>query len=200
MTGDDRDQPFQRYPGTVVLRNRLEIRDGEALAFAERMLVRQRVEEGCPGGDFDLAHLQAIHRHCFQDVYPWAGDVRLVPLAKGDSQFCPPDRIGSVMQAIHCRIVRQDYCRGLSPDRFALEAAAIMGDLNGVHPFLDGNGRTQLLYLQQLGRKAGHTIELTRLDRERWIDASIRAGRENPDYDPMRACLRAAIPGRRSKG
>ncbi len=199
MTGGDRDQELYRYPGSTVLRNRLDIRQKEALDYAERMLVRQRLEEGCPLGDFDLAHLRTIHRHCFQDVYHWAGEVRLVPLAKGESRFCPPDRIEPALRGIHTRVVELDFLRGLSADRFAHAAAMIIGGIDVVHPFRDGNGRALLVYLQQLGQKAGHRVELTRLDRERWIDASIRAGRDDPEHDPMRACIRAAIPGRRHK-
>lgn len=196
MNGEERDQQLYRYPGSTVLRNRLDIRDAEGLEFAERVLVRQRMEEGCPGGDFDLAHLQAIHRHLFQDVYDWAGEIRLVPLAKGGSRFFPPDRIGLAMQDIHSRIVKQEYLRGLRPDRFAHEAARIIGDVNVVHPFREGNGRTQAIYLQQLGERARHKIDLTRLERERWIEASISASRADPDYDPMRDCIRAAMSGR----
>jgi len=196
MTGEERDQQLYRYPGSTVLRNRLDIRDAEGLEFAERVLVRQRMEEGCPGGDFDLTHLQAIHHHLFQDVYDWAGEIRLVPLAKSESRFFPPDRIGLAMQDIHSRIVKQGYLRGLRPDRFAQEAASIIGDVNVVHPFREGNGRAQVLYLQQLGERAGHKIDLTRLERERWIEASIRASRADPDYDPMRDCIRDAMPGR----
>ena len=89
-----------QYPGSAVLRNKLDIRDAKALDFAERMLVRQRMGEGCPGGDFDLTPLQVIHRHLFQGVYEWAGETRQVPLAKGDSHFFPPNRIGLAMPGL----------------------------------------------------------------------------------------------------
>ena len=138
--------------------------------------------------------MQALHRHLFQDVYEWAGELRRVPLAKGESRFFPPDRIGLAMQDIHSRILKQNYLRGLRPDRFAEEAGTIIGDVNIVHPFREGNGRTQAIYLQQLGERAGHEVDLTRLDRECWIKASIRASQADPDYEPMRACIREAMP------
>lgn len=193
MTGDERDQQLYRYPGAAVLRNKFDIRDSAALDHAERVHVRQRMEEGCPSGDFDLDHLCAIHRHLFQDVYDWAGDIREVPLAKGESRFFPPNRIALAMQDIHGRIRKRGYLRDLDPNRFAEEAAEIIGDLNLIHPFRDGNGRTQLLYLKQLAEQAGQTIDLTRLDRETWIEASIKANRARPDYDPMRQCIRDAV-------
>jgi cell filamentation protein len=56
------------YPGTTILRNKPGIRDAEQLDAFERRLVTQRAAEGMPTGNFDLAHLQAIHGHLFRDV------------------------------------------------------------------------------------------------------------------------------------
>lgn len=71
------------YPGAGVLRNRLGLTDPDQLDRVERRLVTQRIIEGAPTGDFDVAHLRAIHRHLFQDVYAWAGELRTVEIAKG---------------------------------------------------------------------------------------------------------------------
>jgi len=56
------------YPGTQTLKNKLDIRDPIQLEKIERQLVTQRIRQGVPEGKFDLAHLQGIHRHLFQDV------------------------------------------------------------------------------------------------------------------------------------
>lgn len=80
------DDPYV-WPGSDVLRNRLGIRDAADLNVTERRLVLQRAREGVPTGHFDLAHLRAIHRHLFQDVYDWAGEIRTVEIRKGGSQF-----------------------------------------------------------------------------------------------------------------
>lgn len=194
MSDDQRDETLYRYPDSRVLRNKLDLRDASALAYAERMLVRQRMEEGCPTGDFDLPHLQDIHRHLFQDVYEWAGEIREVPLRKGSSQFFEPQRIGLAMQDIHARIKKQNYLSDLPADIFADEAGTILGDLNLVHPFREGNGRTQLIYLKQLSEAAGHEIDLTKIKRDQWIEASIEASRAAPNYNPLRQCIAETMP------
>lgn len=74
------------YPGTDVLRNLLDLRDAAALAEREAALSAIRVaqlERRFIPGDFDLAHLQATHRHIFGDIYPWAGELRTVRITKG---------------------------------------------------------------------------------------------------------------------
>ena len=63
------DRDYCYPPDDTVLRNGLNIRAAGTLEAAERQLVAQRLLEPVPAGDFDLAHLKAIHRHLFQDVY-----------------------------------------------------------------------------------------------------------------------------------
>jgi cell filamentation protein len=45
--------------------------------------------------------------------------------------------------------------------------------VNFIHPFREGNGRTQLQYLKLLSDRAGHPIDLARIDASRWIEASV---------------------------
>jgi cell filamentation protein len=65
----------------------LGLQDMRELEQAERQMSAQRASEGLPTGRFDLAHLRAIHRHLFQDIYDWAGELRTVEISKGSSQF-----------------------------------------------------------------------------------------------------------------
>ena len=146
--------------------------------------MQQRLEEGAPSGRFDLKHLRAIHRHLFQDVYDWAGKVRTVELAKGQTQFLPFGRLGMGMGDVHRRLVSGGFHRALDPGAFAAAAAVTIGDLNHVHPFREGNGRTQLEYLRQLAHRAGHALNLDRLRPAPWIAASRAA--HLGEYDLMR--------------
>ena len=76
------------------------------------------------------------------------------------------------MVDIHRRLVRSKFLAGLSRQEFVRQVAAIMGDVNYVHPFREGNGRTQLQYLKLLAERAGHPIDLAQLEARRWIEAS----------------------------
>ncbi len=164
------DDPYV-WPGTAVLRNKLGISDEDELDYRERELVSMRRREGIPAGRFDLKHLRAIHRQLFQDVYDWAGELRTVEISRGGSQFQLRRFMEVGMADVHRRLVAADFLRRLEPDAFVRQAAEIIGDVNYVHPFRDGNGRTQLLYLDQLAEQAGHPLDLTRLTRDRWIPA-----------------------------
>ncbi len=179
------------YPGTAVLRNKLGLVDAGNLEYWEREFAAFRVRQGPPTGDFDLGHLKAIHHHLFQDVYDWAGQIRTLEIAKGGNQFQFHTYIEIGMADVHRRVRADDYLRGLSSSDFATKAAQIIGDINYVHPFREGNGRTQLQYLDQLAAKAGHPLDLTKLQPDQWLQASREA--HHGRYEPMAEALEGAI-------
>jgi cell filamentation protein len=179
------------YPGTDVLKNRLNIKDAVQLDEAEREIVLNRLRQGIPKGKFDLDHLRAIHRHLFSPIYEWAGEVRTVEMSKGGSQFQFTKYIETGMADIHRRLKAERFLKNKSPKVFAQKAAEILGDINYVHPFREGNGRTQLLYAQQLAEQAGYNLDLTKIDSAQWINASKEANEAR--YDAMAACLETAL-------
>jgi cell filamentation protein len=186
------DDPYV-YPGTTVLRNKFSIRNARLLDRVERRFVVLRSEHGIPTGAFDLRHLQSVHRHLFQDIYEWAGEIRTVEIAKGDSRFVPLRYIGTGMAVVHRRLREEHFLCDLSRSKFPERAATIIGDINHVHPFREGNGRTQLQYLQQLAAQAGHELDLTRLDPATWLHASIEANAGR--YEAMARCIEETLRG-----
>ena len=190
MTSDD---PYV-IPGTNVLRNRLRLTDAVKLDRAERRIVAERATQRIPYGNFDLAHLRAIHRHLFQDIYDWAGELRTVEISKGRQQFQFRKFIETGMADVHARLVRSRFLKGLTTADFAPQAAVILGDINYIHPFREGNGRTELQYLKQLAAQAGHTLDLTRIEGRRWIEASIAS--HATDYERMAVVLQNALKSR----
>ena len=188
MSGGD---PYVYPDAPHVLKNKFGIKKADRLDKVERHAVAQRIEEGVPPANFDLNHLRAIHRHLFQDVYTWAGETRTVEIAKDGDQFHLMAYIETGMADIHGRLVRRKFLEGLNAEAFAREVAEIVGDLNYLHPFREGNGRTQLQYLKQLAKRAGHEIDLTRLKGKQWIAASRAAQLTN--YEPMRRAIASAL-------
>jgi len=182
------------YPGTNVLINKLGLKTATELDRAERLLVVQRASEDLPIGDFDLAHLRAIHRHLFQDLYDWAGELRMVEISKDGDQFQFRQYLETGLADVHRRLKSANMLRGLSSQDFSREAGQILGDVNYVHPFREGNGRAQLYYLEQLANQAGHPIDLSVLDPTSWISASRAA--QNADYRPMSVAIGRAIKTR----
>lgn len=161
------------YPGTTVLKNLAGLRRQSDLDRFEAVMVAQRFEEPLPAGRLSATHYRAVHRHLFGDVYAWAGKYRTVRMSKGPSQFCYPENIPGEMARLFRELRHDRYGRGLSTNEFAGWVAHVIAELNAIHPFREGNGRTQNAFLVVLALQAGHPVDLTRFDPERMLHATI---------------------------
>lgn len=169
---DSRPDPYC-YKGSTVLKNLAGLRRQERLDIFEHESALARATEPLPDGYLDAAHYRAIHHHLFQDVYGWAGEYRTVRISKGASMFCFPENIPQEMDRLFGQLSRDAYLHGLGPEAFASRAAHVIAELNAVHPFREGNGRTQLTFLALLAEQAGHTLDFERLKPEAFLTALI---------------------------
>ena len=178
-------------PGDV-LKNKLGVITHDELHRLEASLVAARyteIQAGLgPRGTFDAEHMKAIHGHLFQDVYEWAGHTRdeIIPLSdgtfatepfmhKGDTRFLAGSAISSALDEISRCLREAHHLCGLARPEFADRAADIMAQINGIHAFREGNGRSQRVFMEELARQAGHTLEFSVVSQERMIEASIAA-------------------------
>ncbi|MET2833087.1 Fic/DOC family protein [Mesorhizobium shangrilense] len=175
------------YPGTTVLRNRLDVQDQAGLDEVELALFLIRADEPIASGALDYAHYKAIHHHLFQDIYDWAGEVRAIRIGKGGNWFCYPEYIDAEMIRIFDDLAVANYLVGLWPHDFAVQAAHVLAEINAVHPFREGNGRTQLTFLAVLAEHAGFTFDDDALDRDRVLGAMI--GSFSGDEQPLAALI-----------
>jgi cell filamentation protein len=172
-----------------VLRNRLGLTDPGDLARAEADLVATRIVDlqrtDLPGG-YDLDHLQEFHEHLFGDVYDWAGELRTVAIGRG-APFCHPADLRAEGGRVFARLARAQHLRG--PDRAAFVdgLAVLFAEVNALHPFREGNGRTLRAFLSQLSRAAGHPVRWAGLEREENVAASKAA--HAGDLVPLRGLL-----------
>ena len=186
------DDPYC-YKGTRVLKNLPGLREADALAEYETAAVTLRGEEALPEGDLDARHYRAIHRHLFQDVYRWAGQLRTVRMSRGESSFCYPEHIARSLDDLFARLARDHHLAGLEAEAFARGAAGVLAELNHIHAFRDGNGRAQAAFLAVLGARAGHALDLARLDEAAFLDAMVRSF--YGDEAPLGAQILALQPG-----
>lgn len=159
------------YRGTGTLKNKLGLRDPELLEAFELEMTTLRAREPLPRGRHDPSHYRRVHHHLFQDVYGWAGKYRTVRTAKGGNPFCFPDYIESEMKALFRAL--PSIIEPQSAETFVAEAAHFLGELNAIHPFREGNGRSQLAFMAVLGERAGYPLRFDRVRRETFLPAMI---------------------------
>jgi cell filamentation protein len=179
------------YPGTDVLKNLRDVRQSDRLAQFEAEAATRRIIEliDAPApGSFDTAHIQAIHKRIFQDVYVWASQFRTVNISKGGQLFGAAAFIESVLHDIFQKLLRERYLMGLDPESFSTRAGFFLAEINAVHPFRDGNGRAQREFIRQLGLQAGFAIDWSRIERGRMMEAS-RASFRTGDSSGLAALI-----------
>lgn len=173
-----------------VLRNLRGIEDGHKLARVEARITRYRIARLLKDpieGNFDAAHLQAIHRDIFAELYSWAGEFRTVDMRKDDTVFAPASDVRAHVDKVGAALAAASP--GIGNDRNKLVDAvtdAFIG-LNRAHPFREGNGRVMRVFLDQYADRHGYRLAWERLSGTQIVGNSILAD------SGLRAPLRSMI-------
>ncbi len=162
------------YDGTNVLINKFDIHDKAKLLDVERQLTMLRLSELIihpVAGDFNLAHLQKIHKYIFQDIYPWAGKIRTVDIGKGN-MFCNVRFIYEQADEIFGKLQADNYLDGLGKNVYIKKLAYYFSEINALHPFREGNGRAQREFIRNLALRNGYVIHFENIEPQEMLEAS----------------------------
>lgn len=126
-------------------------------------------------GSFDFDHLRETHRRLFGDVYDWAGQLRQVDISKNDTRFANAGYLESAGKKLFQQLAKENQLHGLSPDELSQRLGEYLGEINVLHPFREGNGRTQREFIGQLARENGYRINWEGISQNDMVNASIEA-------------------------
>lgn len=178
------------FPDSEILKNKADLHEQAALdafeADATAIRLLELIEHPIQG-NFDLAHLKAIHRHLFQDVYDWAGQLRTVDISKGSSRFGNCGLIEAYLGQQLGKISGENFLLGLPPETFIERLAHYLGEINAAHPFREGNGRVQRAFCAQLAEQAGYFMDFDEVSREEMYAAMIASF--HGDNKPLESLL-----------
>ncbi len=194
MSGGFANDPHTER-GSECPKNRFGLTDYCLLQPVERTFVLRRavqLEATPEPGNFDIPHLKSIHRFLFQDVFPWAGDFRVVTISKGNSPFAPWQHIESSLADLLARLRQEQFLCGIDAAALIARSAFYLGELNAIHPFREGNGRTQREFIRQLALGAGHPLSWAGFTQQQMTDASIQSHLKG-DHSALASILKAAL-------
>lgn len=170
--------PYYCYENTDVLKNKLNIRDPEAFFDAEREISALKVASALKDeikGDFDVAHLKKIHKFLFEDIFEWAGEFRKVNISKG-VPFANYEHIDKYLSDKLQELKDENFLKNCrNKTEIGKRLAYYLGEINAVHPFREGNGRTQRMFIEYLSRLNGYEIDFTKINKDDMVDASIES-------------------------
>jgi cell filamentation protein len=168
-------------PKTGLLRNLQDITDPDVLLFVESGAVTKRLQElyEQPRKINGVDSLFKIHKHLFQDIYTWAGKKRTVEISKDGKQFFPTSHFDNAFRYIDQLISEFKKIPKDDKKLLADKLAEILDTVNYLHPFREGNGRTQREFIRLLALEKGLTLNLNPPDKknvyERYMKGTIES-------------------------
>lgn len=186
-------QSIYCYPDSDVLKNKLNIHDHSELKQAEEefVAVKQLVLLQDPiKGRFTMSYLLRIHRFLFEDVYPFAGRLRREQISKGNTTFYPPNLIERELRRVFQKVHEMDMLHETDQQTQIQHLSYVMAELNIIHPFREGNGRSIRELIRCMALEYGLSINWGNTDRDTLIDAAIASVDDDMAFcNVLKQCL-----------
>ena len=173
--------PENGFDKELLVSNLLGANTLQALYEKEKILTNTKMimlKENPVEGKFDYAHLKAIHYFLFSEVYSWAGQDRydahiVAKFGKGKTVFTSYAKLPDVSKVLFDALEAEAYFKGQEKEEFTLSMSIFMNGLNILHPFREGNGRVQRIFMQYLAENAGYTLNFQDILEDEMTKASI---------------------------
>ena len=166
------------YENTDILKNKLNLKDKKKLYNYEKKIVLAKLyilRQKEITGKFDIHHFVNIHKFLFEDIYDFAGLLRTENIAKGNFRFAEWEYIEQELKKLLDKLKEENYLSNLSKVDLSKRLAYYMSELNVLHPFREGNGRTIREFIRELALKNGYELDLTKTTPKDMLNASIES-------------------------
>ena len=124
-------------------------------------------------GIFSKAHLMNIHKFIFEDIYSFAGKIRREQISKADTMFYPPNLIDRELDKVFAKIKEKNMLKETDEEKVFDNLAYVMAELNIIHPFREGNGRSIREFIRLMAKRMGYDLNWGNVDKEELLGASI---------------------------
>lgn len=155
----------------MVLENKLKITNSAELAREEEKISKKKALELFEKGILDSLQpgtfkaLSEIHKYLFDDIYPFAGEIRNVNIAKGNFRFASVIYLNQALENIE-----------KMPQSTYEEIIEKYVEMNIVHPFREGNGRSTRIWLDLILKKElGKVVDWSKVDKDDYLLAMERS-------------------------
>lgn len=181
------------YENSNILVNKLNIKDEKELQKYEAKITAAKLlglrQKGVTG-KFDVKHFISIHTYLFEDIYSFAGKFRNEDISKGVFSFAHWEYIDSELERLLLELKKENYLEGKNKGEIAKRLAYYISELNVLHPFREGNGRTIREFIRQLALKNGYILNLKKVLPREMLEASKKSVIDTTDLEKlMESCL-----------
>lgn len=162
------------YKDTNVLKNRFGLRDAKKLRELEADISAIRQNDLLTNpiqGRFTANHLCHIHQYLLGDIYPFAGHFRKEDIMKGSTRFLSHRDIKSKLTKLLLELAKEHHLQGLTQNMLIDRSAYYFAELNYIHPFREGNGRSTREFMRQLYALNGYTVDWAAVSTDELLEA-----------------------------
>ncbi len=181
------------YPNSDVLVNNLNIHDNKKLSRLERQLVLAKsyiLRQNTKIQKFDKNHFLNIHKFLFEDIYPFAGKLRVENISKDNFIFANWEFIDEQLDKLLEQLKSESYLAGLPKVDLAKRLSYYLAELNVLHPFREGNGRTIREFIRELAFKNHYILNLKNSSPKEIFEACVKSVYDYSDLEIiMLKCL-----------
>lgn len=169
------------YSQDGVLKNKFGEKDPKKLEILEkRSTIRgwiklQNELIASPNLKLDAALIKKIHKNLFEDVYDWAGEYRTVNIVKGKTMFANALYVPAALEDLVTKLNRDIASKSITANNISEKLAYYYGELNMIHPFREGNGRTQKIFIEKVADKLGYSLQLEKVDSKKLLEVTIES-------------------------
>ena len=166
------------YENTTVPINKFDIRDEKTLNALEQEItggLLARAITDIPFTNVNFDFYKNLHRYVFSDLYAWAGELRTVNMSKKGTVFCDFKQLEEYGARIFTSLAQRNYLKDCPEDLFLEEFTELYCNLNFLHPFREGNGRIQRLFLTLLLKNTGKALHFADIDKDLFMIATIKS-------------------------
>lgn len=182
------------YKNSNVLVNKFNITNQNRLENVERRIVLNNLYELRTNkyiGKFDLIHFTNIHKMLFEDIYPFAGLFRTENIAKDNFRFAEWNYIESELIRILDELKNENYLKNKTKEELSNRLAYYMSELNVLHPFREGNGRTIREFIRQLAFVNSYILDFEQYDSKVIFSATVKSVFDAVDLEKIiNECLK----------
>ena len=185
------------YPNTTTFVNLLNIPSSKKLRDKEAGFTVIRSIELFQNADlipqtFDFKHLKSIHHYLFQDLYEWAGKPRSYDMRKNGDEFTPAKDLSKYEAQVFARSIEFSNIRQRpNIDEAATKLASCLGIINTYHPFPEGNGRVQRIFISELANVFQYSINWDAVQPWEIVETSKQVHKLN--YKPLENLIKRII-------
>lgn len=191
------------YPGTSVLKNKLDIRQGPLLEKAEADLSRAKMTilYESPLQSFHMQTLLQVHYFLFTDIYEWAGKLRTINISKKEAILAGKsvwyEDALNLPESLYktCAAITATKWNTKDKRRFCAQVAHIFAPIWKVHPFREGNTRAVVAFMVLFMESKGFFVDTQLITSCAGYvrDAFVLASAAEPDFYPLTKLLNDAV-------